>query len=427
MIDHLVLGAGIAGLGAAYGVRQSGEAAVIFEARNSAGGLLDNFIVNDFRFDTGVHLSFATESMVREIFDKVPYIEHDAESINWDNGIWLRHPAQNNMYPLPPEQKVELISGLISGADTKIENYRDWLINQYGLPIAERWPLVYTEKYWTLPGEQLGTQWIGKRMRKADVREVLRGALSDKVENTYYISKMRYPVTGGYRAFIQQLIDDADIQYGCRAKLVDQKTKSVKFENGMIVDYKNIISTIPLPDLVEIMVDVPDEIEAAARTLFATSMDLVSVGFRRNNVPPSLWFYIYDTDIWASRAYSPSRKAPSNAPVGCSSLQFEIYSSIHKPLNASPEKLKENTIYALKKMKLATEDDILFIDHRRISHANVVFDLGMEERRNIVRNWVESSGVTLAGRFGEWDYLWSNQAFLSGLKAGQKALQARTT
>ena len=41
----------------------------------------------------------------------------------------------------------------------------------------------------------------------------------------------------------------------------------------------------------------------------------------------------------------------------------------------------------------------------------------MEERRNTVREWVESQGIALAGRFGEWDYLWSNQAFMSGRAA----------
>jgi protoporphyrinogen oxidase len=88
-------------------------------------------------------------------------------------------------------------------------------------------------------------------------------------------------------------------------------------------------------------------------------------------------------------------------------------------LGASADELKANTLYALKKMGLASETDILFMDHRRVSHANVVFDLGMEERRSVVRRWVKRQGILLAGRFGEWDYLWSNQAFLSGLRAGQ--------
>ena len=72
-------------------------------------------------------------------------------------------------------------------------------------------------------------------------------------------------------------------------------------------------------------------------------------------------------------------------------------------------------------MGLAAADDILFIDHRRLPYGNVVFDLGMEARRNRVRAWVESQKVEVAGRFGEWDYLWSNQSMLSGMRAAERA------
>ncbi|MBK8360423.1 MAG: hypothetical protein IPL15_16165 [Comamonadaceae bacterium] len=50
----------------------------------------------------------------------------------------------------------------------------------------------------------------------------------------------------------------------------------------------------------------------------------------------------------------------------------------------------------------------------------MVFDIGMEERRDLVLNWLEQVGIMTAGRFGEWAYLWSNQAFMSGLKAAQQ-------
>ena len=73
---------------------------------------------------------------------------------------------------------------------------------------------------------------------------------------------------------------------------------------------------------------------------------------------------------------------------------------------------------ALKRMGLVkSEVEVVFMHHKHLRWGNVVFDLGMEERRNLVRNWLEQVGILSAGRFGEWDYLWSNQAFMSGLKA----------
>ena len=423
-IENVVLGAGVAGLAAAYAAREAGAQATVFEARSRHGGTLDHFEIDGFRFDHGVHLSFATEPEVRAVFDRTPYETHDAVSLNFDDGLWLKHPAQNNMFPLPAEQKVSLIAGLAEHPAGEIVNYRDWLIHQYGEPIATRWPLVYTEKYWTVDASELGVDWIGKRMRRADLREVLTGAFTSETPNTYYISQMRYPKRGGYRAFVDPLADGADLRFGHRLVSIDLDARLLRFGNGERVEYANLVSTLPLPHLVELATSAPDAVQADASTLFATELDLVSIAFERADVSPSLWFYIYDRDILAARAYSPSRKSADNAPAGTSSLQFEIYSSRRKPQTLGAASLIGNCVEALERMGLARPSDIRLTDHRRLAYANVVFDLGMEERRDRVRDWVGGKGVALAGRFGEWEYLWSNQAMMSGLRAGSSAFRA---
>jgi protoporphyrinogen oxidase len=417
MTQDVVLGAGIAGLAAAHYARRHGRSPVLYEAAARAGGILDSFSIDDWRFDNGVHLSFASEPEVRAIFDQTPVVEHEPISLGWDNGYWLRYPVQNNMYPLPAKEKAELIVDLVARPEIKVETYRDWLVYQYGAKIAERWPIAYTRKYWTIEAECMGIGWIGSRMRRADLGEVLLGAMSADTPNTYYISRMRYPVRGGYRAFIEPLIREADIRTNHRAVSVNWRARRIRFGDGSEAGYDRLISTIPLPELISIMSDVPDAIAQTAATLFATRADLISIGFTRPDVSPSLWFYIYDSDILASRAYSPSRKSPHNAPESCSSLQFEIYSSPYRPMRASPDELKENCIYAVEKMHLANRREIAFMHHKVLPYANVVFDLGMEQRRDSVRNFVRSCSIELAGRYGEWEYLWSNQSFMSGMRA----------
>jgi protoporphyrinogen oxidase len=421
LIDNVVLGAGVAGLSAAYTARQAGRRAVVFEARSRPGGLLDNFTVEGFRFDTAVHLSFATEAEVREVFDRTPYYTHAPEALCWDAGRWLKHPVQNNLYPLTVDEKVELIAGLAHAQDGAVANYRDWLVQQYGQPIAGRWPLLYTEKYWTVPAERLGTDWVGQRMRRADIGEVLRGALTADTPNQYYAKEMRYPKQGGYKAFIEPLIEGAEIVYDHRVVAVDPVARTVRFQNGASVSYSSIVSTLPLPRLVEMIDVAPDEVRRAADTLFATQVDLISVAFNRPSVSPALWFYIYDRDIAAARAYAPDWKSPDNVPDGCSSLQFEIYSSRESSQRLTPDELKADTVRALLKMGIASEQDILFVHHHHVPYANVVFDLGMEARRDLVLAWLRAQGVHSAGRFGEWAYLWSNQSFMSGRQAAQLA------
>ncbi|WP_419729637.1 protoporphyrinogen/coproporphyrinogen oxidase [Lichenicola sp.] len=422
MSGNIVLGAGIAGLAAAWRARELGAAMTLYEAAQTAGGLLDSFEVEGWRFDNGVHLSFATEPEVRAVFDLTPYIEHDAVSLNWDRERWLRHPVQNNMFPLPAAEKTALIAGLVERPELEVRTYRDWLLYQYGEAIAERWPLEYTRKYWTVDAQDLGIDWIGNRMRRADIREVLFGAMSPEPTNTYYISKMRYPVRGGYRGFIEPLIEGADIRAGHRAVSVDWRQRVVRFSTGDEVSYDTMINTIPLPALVGMMTDVPADVRDAAATLFATRLDLISVGIARPDVSPSLWFYIYDPDILAARVYSPSWKAPANAPEGHSSLQFEIYSSPRAPQTATVEEMKQNCLDAMEKMGLARRDEVVLLHHKSLPYGNVVFDTGMEARRDLVVSWVRSCGIELAGRFGEWAYLWSNQSFMSGRRAAEAAL-----
>jgi len=414
-IDIVILGAGIAGLGAALAARQQGRRAVLFEARHRAGGLLDNFEVDGFRFDHAVHLSFASEPRVREIFDRTPYLTHPADSTCFEDGRWLKHPVQNNLHPLPPQQKVDLIQSFLARpAELGGEDYEHWLRHQYGDAIAERFPIKYTAKYWATPADGLSTTWIGNRMRRAELGEILFGAFTDDTPNTYYTKEMRYPQKGGYKAFIQGLIDESDIRTGHEAVNVDPVERIVRFRDGSCVGYDRLVSTLPLPVLAS-LTDAPTTVLEAAARLKATSIDLISVGID-SPVDFPLWLYIYDEDLLASRIYSPSKKSPDNVPAGCSSLQLEVYSRGTES-RYTKEALIENARLTIKRLGLCDPAAVRFYDHRRLPYGNVIFDRGMEDDRDIVRKHVEAQNILSRGRFGEWDYFWSNQSLISGYEA----------
>ena len=68
-------------------------------------------------------------------------------------------------------------------------------------------------------------------------------------------------------------------------------------------------------------------------------------------------------------------------------------------------------------MNLCKEEDILFMDYRLLPYGNVIFYKGMEQKRDILKEYLKEQQVKLIGRFGEWDYLWSYQSYLSGYRA----------
>ncbi|AFV02583.1 putative O-antigen synthesis protein, WbyH [Dehalobacter sp. UNSWDHB] len=416
-----VLGSGVSGLSAAYTLRRNGIEAAVFEKKNHYGGLCSSFTVDGFTFDTFAHLAFSKNSYFNGLFeDKTEYFVHMPEALNYYDGIWVRNPVQNNLFSLKVEEKIEIIKGFIGRWDRSVFNFDDWLRNQYGDYFTDHFPARYTRKYWTVESCELESKWAENRMYKPSIDEVLRGAMSEDTPNVHYSKEMHYPKFGGFQAFLAPLAEDADIRFSMEVCEIDQKSKTLSFLNHEPMAYDRLISTIPLTELIPIMKNVPWEVRKSAEGLDYTSGIMVSLGFNRKNVSPSLWFYIYDEEIYPSRVYSPSIKSPNNVPEGCSSIQAEIYFSKRKPLTELPEVIAEKAIEQMAWMGLFKENEILVKDVRVEKYANVMFTPEIYHNRKIVRDYLDSVGILYAGRFGEWDYLWVDQSLLSGNRAAEK-------
>ena len=423
-MNTVILGSGIAGISAGYHLQKAGESAVIFERENDWGGLCANFTINGFRFDKFVHFSFAPDDYTRNIFEESsPMYSHPSISYNYYKGYWLKHPAQNNLAPLSTDEKVEIIKGFVNRKHKsfeELENYADWLRVQYGDYFAENFPFKYTRKYWGVEPEELETKWVGNRMHSPDLDEVLRGAFEVQDKNFYYTNYMKYPKKGGFRSILDKCREELDIRFNKEVVKIDTKNKQITFKDGDKCTYTRLISTLPLPEVVNMLVDVPDEVKQAGENLMFTSGYMVSLGFNKPDIAKHLWFYIYDEDILASRVYSPSLKSPDNVPDGCSSLQAEIFfaNSLaqceERKAPLSPDEILENTISSLISMGLFKKEDILIKDIRFEKYANVIFDQNIYKNRQIVLDYLQANGIQSIGRFGKWEYYWTHQAFASG-------------
>lgn len=415
----VILGAGISGISASYHLNQKGIKNIIFEKDDDWGGLCGNFEIDGFRFDKAIHLSFTTNEYVKDLFSKsTEYITHKPLAYNYYKGSWLKHPAQNNLEPLSLNEKIEIISDFMENPNQKenIKNYEEWLKAQYGNYFSEHFPIPYTRKYWTLEAKELSTTWVGNRMYQPNIKEVLKGAFEKETPNTYYASEMRYPVKGGYKSFLNYMRKDCDIRLNKKVVEIDIKSKIVYFEDNTSQKYDDLISSIPLPEYKNFIKDMPIEIKSACEKLKYTSVALVSIGLNKPNIPKHLWFYIYDEDILASRCYSPSIKSLDNVPKECSSLQFEIYFSKDMPLKLTKEGLMNHIIEKSKKMGIFKKEDIMIKDCRILEYGNVIFYQGMEDDRKMVLDYLENLNIETIGRFGKWEYLWSDQSLMTGVK-----------
>lgn len=420
-----VLGGGIAGISTAYHLNLHGIKNILYEQNGEWGGLCNNFTIgNGFLFDYFVHLSFTQNEYVKELFSKsAPYIKHYPESINYYKGIWLKHPAQNNLAPVSSDEKIKIILDFLKRPDIhKSKNYEEWLIAQFGEYFATNFPIKYTLKYWTTGAENLTTDWVGNRFSLPPIEDLLKGAFEEQKENFYYAKEMRYPEKGGYKSFLNYMAKDINIQLDKKATLIDIKRNKIDFFDGSSTYYEKLISSIPLPELINIIKDVPENVKTAASKLHVTSGQLVSLGFNRPDISPKIWFYIYDEDIEPARAFSPSIKSPNNVPQNKSSLQFETYYSKLRPKRMNGDNLIEHIINKGEIMKLWSGKDIEVSDYREVEYANVIFDFDRSKNLSLVKSYLDEQDIQTCGRFGDWEYYWSDQSLMSGKNIADKIL-----
>ena len=259
---------------------------------------------------------------------------------------------------------------------------------------------------------ELRTEWVGSRIYQPSVEEVIEGSKTSETPVTYYAKEMRYPQKGGYTALQKELVREAQIEYNKFVTRIDTSKKIVCCSDGSSYEYNRLISSVPLPEMVKIVDDTPKGVKYHADKLECTSGYHISIALKTKRIPPYLWWYIYDEDILAARVYSPSLKSPDNVPEGCSSLQMEVYC---KEGEYTEKQLLEGTVGKLIAIGIINKKDILFTHIGFEKYANVIFTEPIYESRQVVRDYLNSKNIETIGRFGVWDYLWSDQSLRSGL------------
>lgn len=426
----VILGAGAAGLGAAHRFHNEGVRATIYEKSSFAGGHAASFDKDGFIFDDGPHISFTKDARIRKLFDESVNNEVEtfcASADNYWQGHTIKHPAQVNLHGLPADLVVSVIQELyeVKNAERgEINNYQDWLYASFGKTFADNFPMKYTRKFHTLPAEQMATDWIGPRLYQPDMDEVLRGALSRETADVHYVKDFYYPSHGGFVRFFDGFLDQAEINLSHEINRINPDAKELTFKDGSTADYDYLISSLPLPELIPLIDNVPAEVKEACSKLACSTCVVVNIGIDRADISDSYWTYFYDEDVIFTRISYPHMQSPNNVPEGCGSIQVEVYfSNKYKPLEKDPKEYIEPVLVDLIKCNvMRTEDKVLFSDVLVSSYANVIYDLERKPNLAIVHGYLDELGVLYCGRFGEWGYHWTDDAFKSGESAAQQIL-----
>jgi protoporphyrinogen oxidase len=419
----IILGGGLAGLSAAYHLRQQGIQSTLYEKEARVGGHARTHVHEGFAFDEGPHVSFTKDAYVQQLFAKSAgdHQEFLALQENFYQGQWLGHPALCHLFGLPAETIARCLIDAFEACQRPgpaPRDYEAWLRQSCGAFFAEEFAARYTRKYWTVEPRELTTDWIGSRVYAPKIEEVVRGALSAQRQALHYIQHCRYPTEGGFEGYTHVFQEGLDRQVGCELVELDVGRRQAIFSNGRTVRYQHLVCSAPLPRLVDLIVEAPAPVRRAADNLRWTSVYLVNIGVAREDLSRAHWRYIYDEDILFSRVSFPHLFSPQNAPPGCGSIQAEVYYSRSKPL--STEGVAEKSIEDLRRINLLHRDDeLLYVGTQDVEFANVLFDHERATSVQCIHEFLRTHFVYPCGRYGEWGYLWSDQSVLSGQRAAQ--------
>jgi protoporphyrinogen oxidase len=430
-----ILGSGMAGCGAAHRLHQSGVRSVMYDKNAYYGGHTSSHqFPGGWTFDEGPHVSFTKEKRLQDLFAENVGGEFQRLATyvnNYWRGHWIKHPAQCNLHGLPTELVVRVLRDFIDAqarrGDAVVENYEDWLRASYGDTFAETFPMEYTVKYHTTTASNLNTGWIGPRLYQANLEEVLRGALEPSTADVHYISDFRYPTRGGFASYLAPFMRQTELRLSHEVVQIDPRARTLRFANGATARYADLISSVPLPELVPMIEGAPADVRRAAALLACTEVVIVCLGIDRPDLLDAHWTYFYDRDVFFTRLSTPHLQSPHTVPPGCGSLQAECYySPKYRPRDVAPEDCIEPVIRDLRRCGVLRDTDrILFRHAMHIPYANVIFDLDCDAALATVHAYLEEIGIAWCGRYGDWAYIWTDQSFLSGENAAQKVLDGR--
>jgi protoporphyrinogen oxidase len=425
--SYAVLGAGLAGLAAAQALRQAGQKVAIYEKNGYPGGHASTHNLDGFFFDEGPHVSFTKRPEIQKIFAEAvnqQFFHHRASLVNYWHGQPVLHPAQCHLFGLPVDLVERCLIDFVraqQGRREDVANYAEWLRQSLGSAFSEEFPFRYTRKYWTTEAANMSTDWVSPRIYAPNLEEVIRGALSPQAPIFNYLTEFRYPKKGGFGSYVNAVKADGDLHVRHEVALVDLTRRRLEFSNGKDAFFDVLISSLPLPELIQCIKDVPATVAEAAGKLCCTSVVLVNIGIaRREGLPEVHWAYSYDEDLATTRLMFPHMMSPNNAPEGCGGVQVEVY---HSPYRALPCKdVLNRVIEELIGLKiLRKEDKIMVAREQHLPYANVLFDLRRSANLAIVQGYLAENRIHCCGRYGEWEYFWTDDSVVSGWRAAKEA------
>lgn len=429
----VVLGAGPAGLTAAWALVNAGHKVTVLEARPEAGGMggTTTFEGRDgtYRFDFGGH-RFITANQT--LMDLVDDLLGDDLLIAERHSV-IRFGGRIYDYPLSPGNLLSrapwsLLAGAATdflagrtGIDPEGPDFASWTRARFGPTLYDTFFAGYTEKLWGIPPDHLSGDWADQRISLTNLREVIRLLLPGKTNGPRsYSRRYRYPRLGFGQLFDRLAYRITEmrgtIRQGVRVigfdHSEDQIARVLTTQGPVACD--RVISTLSLPKMQEMTGGGPSP-------LSFRGLRFLNFPMTGGDITPWTWQYLSDPHLLATRLQEPRRRSPEMAPPGMSSLMMEIPCDPSDPLWDMPD----TALFARAKADLAhlgidparTTGEVF---STRSSQAYPLMDLAYDRHRSTARRHLNRfTNLVQAGRQATFRYIFTDTAMEMGLMAAE--------
>jgi protoporphyrinogen oxidase len=446
--EVVVIGAGPAGLTAAYALTKRGAPVTVLEADTVVGGISRTVERDGWRFDIGGHRFFTKVPVVEQLWHEIlpdeEFLLRPRMSRIYYDGKFFDYPLRA-MNALRNLGLLEAIRCVLSYAWARIHppkdqtNYEGWLVARFGWRLYRHFFESYTEKVWGMPVSKMPADWAAQRIKNLSLASAIANAVLPKRNQkdiTSLIEEFQYPMLGP--GMMWERAHDLVTQRGGTV-LFSSPVMRIEHAKGgatavvargtdgeVVHPADHVISSMPLPELVLVMdPPAPAHVQDAARRLSHRDFLTVALVVPESDGFPDNWIYIHSPDVQVGRIQNFGSWSPFLVKEGMTCLGLEYFVFEGDELWSTPDdELVKLGARELERLGLARADNVKTGYVVRMPKAYPVYDEGYKEAVDVLREWLGATvpNVHPVGRNGMHKYNNQDHSMLTALLSVENIL-----
>ncbi|MGI8935401.1 MAG: NAD(P)/FAD-dependent oxidoreductase [Phormidesmis sp.] len=449
MSSTVVIGAGPAGLTAAYELAKHGEKSVVLEQADKVGGISRTEVYKGYRFDIGGHRFFTKVGEVQQIWKEIlgdEFIQVPRLSRIYYQGKFFDYPLSivSTLSNLGiTDSSMIILSYLKSKLKGKLqpgpeaENLEDWVIERFGGRLYRTFFKSYTEKVWGIPCDKIQAEWAAQRIKGLSLKKAVINAMFGSNNTKTLIKEFDYPIYGPGMMWerCQKILEEkgSPVYMETRVTRVEHDGKRVqrviaqKGEEMLELSGTDFVSSIPITALARCLDPAPPEpVLNAARGLKYRDFLIVPLVIDLKDIFPDNWIYIHSPEFKVGRIQNFKNWSAAMVPDASKTcVGMEYFCSEGDNLwEMSDEELIQLASQEIVGLKLVP--DIKYVKDGTVirqKKAYPVYDGEYRQHLQVIQDYLQQfENLQTVGRNGMHRYNNQDHSMLTGLLAAKNIL-----